>query len=78
MINPDLEKAKELARDYSIIPVYKEILADAVTPINILRKISCISQRYFLLESVEGGERWARYSYIGRKPFLLLFLRWTS
>ncbi len=58
------------AQDYDIIPVAKEIYADVITPISLLRKIAQVSKRYFLLESIEGGERWGRYSFIGFEPVM--------
>lgn len=57
-----------MAKEYNIIPVCKEIHADITTPIALLRKISRISNRYYLLESIEGGEKWGRYSFLGFNP----------
>ena len=51
-----------------IVPVYKKILADLLTPVNAYLKIKDQSDYSFLLESVEGGERIARYSFIGYDP----------
>lgn len=68
MIKPSYEKVLTLKDDYSVIPVYKEIYADIVTPITLLRKIACKSDKFFLLESIEGGEKWGRYSFIGFDP----------
>lgn len=68
MITPTYQEIKTYADAYSLVPVCKEIYADIVTPISILRKIANISKKYFLLESVEGGEKWARYSFIGFDP----------
>jgi anthranilate synthase component 1 len=68
---PDLESVKELARNYNIIPVSCEIYADMETPISIFRRFEK-SDFCFLLESVEGGEKWGRFSFIGRNPFLIL------
>ena len=70
MITPDCETIQELAKTYSTIPVCKEIYADVITPITLLRKLAALSDRYFLLESVEGGEKWARYSFLGFDPVL--------
>ena len=70
MIRPSCERIEALAKDYNIIPVSKEIYADVTTPILLLRKIALISSRYYLLESVEGGEKWGRYSFIGYDPVL--------
>lgn len=68
MIIPDYKEIEELAKEYNIIPVCSEIYADIVTPIALLKKISRISSRYYLFESIEGGERWGRYSFIGFNP----------
>ncbi len=66
MIYPDLEKFKELAGKGNLIPVYKEILADTDTPVSAFLKLGGTPS--FLLESVEGGEKWARYSFLGSRP----------
>ena len=68
MITPTYQEIKQLAKEYSFIPICKEIYADIVTPISILRRISVFSMKYFLLESIEGGEKWGRYSFIGFDP----------
>ncbi len=53
-----------------VIPVTSELPGDLETPIGLYNKL-CRQEAYgFLLESVEGGERWARYSYIGRRPLV--------
>ena len=61
---PDKEQFKELAGDYNVIPVCVEILADTETPVSLLRKIYKNKGPVFLFESVEGGERWGRYSFM--------------
>ena len=68
MIKPSYDEVLNLKDNYSVIPIYKEIYADAFTPINLLRKIAGKSDKFFLLESIEGGEKWARYSFIGFNP----------
>lgn len=70
MITPSSNKIEALAKEYSIIPICREIYADIITPITLLRKISEISQRYYLLESIEGGEKWGRYSFLGFNPIV--------
>lgn len=70
MISPSCETIERLAKEYSTIPISKEIYADIITPISLLRKLSALSKRVFLLESVEGGEKWARYSFLGLDPVL--------
>lgn len=68
MVTPDFKEIRQLAENYNVIPVCREIYADITTPIALLRKISRISNRYYLLESVEGGEKWGRYSFLGFDP----------
>ncbi|MBI5166579.1 MAG: anthranilate synthase component I [candidate division NC10 bacterium] len=70
MVYPSLEGFCQKAREGNLIPVYKEILADMETPVSAFRKID--SGNYaFLLESVEGGEKWGRYSFLGSNPSLV-------
>jgi len=68
VIIPGYSEIERLAGEYDIIPVCREIYADVTTPIALLRKISRISKRYYLLESIEGGEKWGRYSFLGFNP----------
>ena len=70
MLKPDFETVKSLSEQYNTIPVSKEFYADVVTPITLLRRISGISNRYFLLESVENGTKWGRYSFLGFDPIM--------
>ena len=51
---PEYEEIMRFAPDYHIIPICKEIYADVIRPITLLRKIAAVSKRYYLLESVEG------------------------
>jgi anthranilate synthase component 1 len=64
------EAMKEYEKDYNLIPVCKEIFSDVITPILLLRKLAQVDKNYYLLESVEGGERWGRYSFLGFNPLL--------
>jgi len=68
MFYPELERVKELSKSFNVIPVSMEVYADMETPISIFKRFA--GTECFLLESVEGGEKWSRYSFIGRKPFL--------
>jgi len=68
LLRPSLEDAKKIAQGYTILPVSREIYADIKTPIALLKAIDSISHRYYLLESVEGGEAWGRYSFLGFDP----------
>ncbi|HUY60399.1 MAG TPA: anthranilate synthase component I, partial [Candidatus Dormibacteraeota bacterium] len=62
---PTLDEVRLLAQDYDCIPVVVEVLADCDTPVSALLRLGP-GPSSFLLESVEGGERWARYSFLGR------------
>ena len=64
---PDLETFRSLAKDANLIPVYREITADLETPVSAYLKTARGPYSY-LLESVEGGEHVARYSFIGTEP----------
>jgi anthranilate synthase component 1 len=61
-----------LAEQHTFIPVCREILADLLTPVSAFLKIAEHSDYAFLFESVEGGEHVARYSFLGKDPFLIL------
>ncbi len=69
MLIPTYEQAKQYEKDYTYVPVCKDILADDVTPILMLRKLAALDEQYFLLESVEGGNL-GRYSFLGYHPRL--------
>lgn len=64
LVKPTLSEFERLIRKGNLIPVSYEILADQDTPVSAFMKLSRGSHG-FLLESVEGGERWARYSFLG-------------
>ena len=70
-IFPDRETFHQLAAQYKIVPVSVRMPADTVTPISLFQRFD--DQKHaFLLESVVGGERWARFSIMGRRPLLRL------
>ena len=71
MYYPSLEDFREKAQHGNLIPVYKPILADMETPVSAFYKIEA-SDYAFLLESVEGGENLARYSFLSSAPSILL------
>jgi anthranilate synthase component 1 len=64
LLRPSLEEFETLARRGNLIPVAREILADLDTPLSLFRRLDD-GRTSFLLESVQGGEKWARYSFIG-------------
>src|SRR4030067_3017586 len=70
MFYPDFNEFKEKAKEGNLIPVYREILADIETPLSAFLKLK--GKIGFLLESVVGGEKWARYSFIGSNPSLTI------
>lgn len=71
MYAPSLTEVSELAKEYNLIPIVRTMMADTETPIRLFHHFH--EERYaFLLESVEGGMKWARYSFIGTSPFLLV------
>jgi anthranilate synthase component 1 len=72
MRHTSFEEFVELARRGTFVPVWKEIMADLLTPVSAFLKIAEHSDYAFLLESVEGGERVARYSFLGKDPFLVV------
>ncbi len=72
MYKPTFAEFKRLAEHGNLIPIYKEILADLETPVSAFKKLREGEKFAFLLESVEGGERVARYSFLGSDPFLIV------
>ncbi|MDD5644148.1 MAG: anthranilate synthase component I, partial [bacterium] len=77
MFYPDRKTFIKKAEKGNLIPVFKEILADMETPVSAYRKIA--SGEYgFLLESVEGGENIARYSFLGSAPAVVFSSKGTE
>jgi len=66
------EQFKEMASRYSAVPVYRRLMADVLTPVSLFLKIREDGRYPFLLESVEGGEQLARYSFLGKNPYQIL------
>jgi anthranilate synthase component 1 len=71
MYQPTLDEVKALAGRGNLVAVYREVLADLETPVSAYLKVAR-GPYSFLLESVEGGERLARYSFIGTEPYRVL------
>jgi anthranilate synthase component 1 len=71
MYYPSLKEFLKLSRQGNLIPIYKEINADLDTPVSAYLKIARNSSYSFLLESVEGQEKIARYSFLGANPALV-------
>lgn len=66
------EEFVELSGRGTFVPVWREIMADLLTPVSAFLKIAEHSDYAFLLESVEGGEHVGRYSFLGKDPFLVV------
>src|SRR5437762_2300413 len=66
---PSLEEYLELAKRHSLVPVYRQLIGDNLTPVAAFCKIQ-EGDWAFLFESVVGGERLGRYSFVGAGPFL--------
>ncbi|WP_308639147.1 anthranilate synthase component I [Paenibacillus silvisoli] len=71
MMNQELQSVIRLAGTYNLIPIVRHVMADTETPIRIFQHFYQ-ERRAFLLESVEGGVKWARYSFIGTDPFMMI------
>jgi anthranilate synthase component 1 len=67
-LRPSLEEFTRLAERYTVVPVWRELLGDLETPVGAFRKLGG-EHGSVLLESVEHGERWGRWSFIGTDPF---------
>lgn len=70
-IQPARDEFVRLAADHTLVPVWREVLGDLETPVGVYKKLG-VPPESFLLESVEHGERWGRYSFIGLDPFGVL------
>src|SRR5271155_4657365 len=71
---PSLQEYLELAQNHALVPVYRQLIGDTLTPVSAFRKIE-EKDWSFLFESVVGGERMGRYSFLGSAPFLI-FRAW--
>ncbi|MBT3604571.1 MAG: anthranilate synthase component I [Candidatus Latescibacteria bacterium] len=71
MIKPDFDTVKELANGCGLVPISREVLADTETPVSAYLKVRSGSPYAFLFESVVGGEKIGRYSFLGVAPFLI-------
>lgn len=71
---PTLEECKTIAatKEYGVIPVCTELLADRFTPIEVLKKLKNVSKHVYLLESAEANKTWGRYTFLGYDPLLEL------
>lgn len=74
MVYPSYEEFVRLSLTGKMVPVAMEVAGDVETPISLFMKLGR-GENSYMLEGVEGGRRWARYSYIGRNPFLVITAR---
>ena len=72
--SPPLEDFRKFAAQGNLIPVTRKLLADSETPLSAYRKIRGADES-FLFESVEGGERIGRYTFLGVHPYMILETR---
>lgn len=70
-MNHELQQIIRLAGTYNLIPIVRHVMADTETPIRLFQHFYRESHA-FLLESVEGGVKWARHSFIGTDPFMMI------
>jgi anthranilate synthase component 1 len=70
-VEPSFEEFSALAREGSVVPVSRELLADTLTPVTAFATVGDGLGSY-LLESVVGGEKWARYSFVGFEPEVIV------
>jgi anthranilate synthase component 1 len=72
MIRPDYKEFSRLARESTLVPVVKSVMADLLTPVSAFLAISRGEKHAFLLESVERGEQIGRYTFLGARPYMQL------
>jgi anthranilate synthase component I len=75
VLRPTRDEFRELAATHTVVPVWRELLADLITPVAAFARLCGDDQPGFLFESVEHGERWSRWSFVGRNPLATLVLR---
>lgn len=74
-IRPTRDEFRSLAAGHTVVPVWRELLADLITPVAAFARLTEGDEPGFLLESVEHGERWSRWSFVGRRPAATLVAR---
>jgi anthranilate synthase component I len=77
-ISPSRKEFLKLAAAHSLVPVYRTITADLETPVSAFLRLAADEPECFLLESVEGGEKVGRYTYIGIRPYRKIVSRGRS
>jgi anthranilate synthase component I len=72
MLIPDYKEFNRLAKNATLVPVVKSVPADVLTPVSAFLAIAKDEPNAFLLESVEGGEKVARYTFLGTRPYMIV------
>ncbi|HET8888933.1 MAG TPA: anthranilate synthase component I [Candidatus Angelobacter sp.] len=75
MLFPDFKEFSRLARSATLVPVAKTVAADLRTPVSAFLSVAAHEPNAFLLESVEGGEKIGRYTFLGARPYMILTAR---
>ena len=70
LLRPDYKEFSRLARDFTLVPVVKSVVADLLTPVSAFLAVAAQEPDAFLLESVERGEQIGRYTFLGARPYL--------
>jgi len=78
MLTPDYKTFLQLSRDTTLIPVAKTLNADMLTPVAAFLSVAAGQKYAFLLESVEGGEKIGRYTFLGSRPRMVITARGTE
>jgi anthranilate synthase component 1 len=73
--HPVLREFQKLAKTHTLVPVYRTVTADLETPVSAFLRVAAEEPQAFLLESVEGGERVGRYTFIGLRPYKTMVAR---
>ena len=72
MPRPDFDEFARLAKEATLVPVSRAITADLQTPVSAFLSIAAKERYSFLLESVEGGEKIGRYTFLGARPYMIV------
>jgi len=75
MLRPDYQEFSRLAREATLVPVVKSVMADLLTPVSAFLAVARDEKDAFLLESVERGEQIGRYTFLGSRPYMQLHAR---
>ena len=75
MVTPDYKSFLQLSHNATLVPVAKTLSADLLTPVGAFLSVAAKQKYSFLLESVEGGEKIGRYTFVGAQPRMVLTAR---